>query len=395
MIETMPADLDSSLTCLTALALPLSQQSSAQWRIGKKPICTIRTHKLHEVFPCLEEVERTAKEQGYTAVGWVSAEAAAAFEPALQTALHDEMNEHSTDFPLLHFSFYDTLEHSHAPQPPSSPVSFSWKAQTTRQDYETAIARIRELIAAGETYQTNYTIRLETDFFEDPFIYFAQLLNAQHTEYAGFLDTPDWAILSVSPELFFSRIDSKITTRPMKGTIHRGQTPEEDQTLREWLRNSEKNRAENIMIVDLLRNDLGRVARVGSVTVSELCRIETYPTLHTMTSTIEAESDASLAEIFTALFPCGSVTGAPKIRTSQIIHELEQSPRRVYCGAFGVIESSGNAIFNVPIRTVLVDKNQKKAYYGVGGGITWDSAAADEYAEILTKARVLGGSIEH
>ena len=177
----------------------------------------------------------------------------------------------------------------------------------------------------------------------------------------------------------------------MKGTVKRGASHEEDTANANWLYHSEKDRAENVMIVDLLRNDLGMIAESGTVTVDKLFEIEQYPTVHQMTSTISAQvsETTSLVDIFKALFPCGSITGAPKISTMKIIAELENEPREVYCGAIGYITPNKEAIFNVPIRTVLIDHHSGEAVYGVGGGITWDSTSEGEYHEILAKAKVL------
>lgn len=359
-------------------------ESSAQWRAFSRPVQVIETHSISEVMACLQEVERLCR-AGLYAVGWLSAEAAAAFESALPSPPAD-------DFPLLHFTLYQHCEHT--PPPAALSVNWQvgeWRSDTPRDHYDRAIATIHQKIAAGATYQTNYTLRLRASFAGDDLAYFAQLSAAQPTEYAAYIAAGRWRILSVSPELFFRRTGNKVTTKPMKGTVGRGLTEAEDEAQAAWLVSSPKNRAENVMIVDLLRNDLGRVAEFGSVQVTELCVAERLPTLHTMTSTIQAQlrPDTPLSDIFAALFPCGSVTGAPKIKTLQVIRELECSPRRVYCGAVGVIEPGGNAVFNVPIRSVLLDKQLGQAEYGTGGGITWDSEAAGEYEELLTKAKVL------
>ncbi|HQV63786.1 MAG TPA: chorismate-binding protein, partial [Anaerolineales bacterium] len=192
-----------------------------------------------------------------------------------------------------------------------------------------------------------------------------------------------------SPELFFKLDGNKIFSRPMKGTVKRGRTTTEDKELANWLHSSEKNRAENVMIVDMIRNDLGRIAKIGSVHVPELFTIEKYPTLLQMTSTVQARTDVSLDEIFSALFPCASITGAPKVSTMNIIAELETTPRRVYTGSIGYFSPNRKAQFSVAIRTAIIDRESSRAEYGVGGGIVWDSTSADEYSEALLKARVL------
>ncbi|QMV42894.1 hypothetical protein FPL14_18145 [Cohnella cholangitidis] len=191
-------------------------------------------------------------------------------------------------------------------------------------------------------------------------------------------------MLSVSPELFFHWDGDVIRTKPMKGTLPKS---EDKRALLE----SEKNRAENVMIVDLLRNDLGRIAKTGSVKVPKLFEIEEYPTLYQMTSTVEANTKPgiTLFEVFQAMFPCGSITGAPKVSTMKIISSLEREPRHIYCGAVGLAVPGKGITFNVAIRTVLVDTHTRQAEYGVGGGIIWDSTAEDEYEELRTKSRVL------
>jgi para-aminobenzoate synthetase/4-amino-4-deoxychorismate lyase len=189
--------------------------------------------------------------------------------------------------------------------------------------------------------------------------------------------------------LFFQLDGDTITCRPMKGTVKRGRTTLEDKEQAEWLRNSEKNLAENVMIVDMIRNDLGRIARIGSVQVPELFTVEKYPTLWQMTSTVTAKTDVSLTKIISALFPCASITGAPKVSTMRIISELETTPRNIYTGSIGYIAPHRTATFNVAIRTALIDHETQTAEYGVGGGIVWDSTSTDEYAEALLKARVL------
>jgi para-aminobenzoate synthetase/4-amino-4-deoxychorismate lyase len=203
------------------------------------------------------------------------------------------------------------------------------------------------------------------------------------------VDTGRFAIASASPELFFERAGPQLTMRPMKGTAPRGRWSKEDAERAEWLGRSEKNRAENVMIVDMVRNDLGRVAEIGSVRVRKLWQTERYPTVWQLTSTVQAASDAPLTEVLRATFPCASVTGAPKRRTMQIIAELEPEPRGVYTGCIGFIAPQRRAQFNVAIRTMVLDRHTQCAEYGVGGGIVWDSKPDDEYREAHHKARVL------
>jgi para-aminobenzoate synthetase/4-amino-4-deoxychorismate lyase len=257
-----------------------------------------------------------------------------------------------------------------------------------RDTYNEAIAKIKEYISQGKTYQVNYTMQLRANFDASAWDFFLHLVEAQHN-HAAYIDLGRYVICSASPELFFELNGDTITCHPMKGTVKRGHTTSEDQQQSEWLKNSDKNRAENVMIVDMIRNDLGRIAKTGSIHVPELFCAERYPSLWQMTSTITAETAASLTNIFRALFPCASITGAPKVSTMQIIDELEDTPRRIYTGSIGYISPLRKAKFNVAIRTLLIDLETQKAEYGVGGGIVWDSDSAEEYYEALLKARVL------
>ena len=264
----------------------------------------------------------------------------------------------------------------------------NWQPTIDHEIYDSALAQIKEHIAEGRTYQVNYTMRLQTDFTGRTWDFFLQLAQNQNN-HAAYMETGRYVICSASPELFFQLDGSTITSRPMKGTIQRGRTTSEDKEQAEWLKNSAKNRAENVMIVDMLRNDLGRIAQIGSIRVPQLFEIERYPTLWQMTSTVNAKTSASLTEIFKALFPSASITGAPKVSTMRIIKELEATPRRIYTGSIGYISPQRKAKFSVAIRTALIDRATEQAEYGVGGGIVWDSTSADEYAEALLKARVL------
>ena len=258
-----------------------------------------------------------------------------------------------------------------------------------REKYCKDIRTIKELIAAGEVYQVNYTGRFHFGFSGSPLALFRELLKQQPVGYAAYLDTGDRQILSLSPELFFRIEGRRIITRPMKGTAPRGETAVEDVRSAGWLAASEKNRAENLMIVDLLRNDLGRIAVPGSVMVPELFKVEQYKTLYQMTSTVEAvlREDVTPDEILRALFPCGSITGAPKIRSMQIIRELEEEPRGIYTGAIGYFAPDGSAQFNVAIRTIEIRGHE--AVMGAGGGIVADSDPEEEYRECLLKAGFL------
>ena len=268
-------------------------------------------------------------------------------------------------------------------------VGADWRPTLTRGEYEDALCAIHEAIAAGEVYQVNFSFRLRAPFSGDLLPLFWQLYERQPVPYAAYLDTGAHAIASLSPELFFALDGERITTRPMKGTAPRGLTLADDLQQAERLTQCPKNRAENLMIVDMARNDLGRIARIGSVRVPRLFEAERYATLWQMTSTVVACTDAPLPEIFRALFPAASITGAPKIRATHVIHALERAPRGVYTGAIGVVLPDRRAQFNVAIRTLHHDKARGQLQYGVGSGVVWDSEQVAEYAECLAKAQVL------
>ncbi|HZI62274.1 MAG TPA: aminodeoxychorismate synthase component I [Pyrinomonadaceae bacterium] len=345
------------------------------------PIETITAQSFGEVTNILEFAEMRAHSGAYVLV-MLSYEAAPAFDSALCTQKPD-------DFPLAWVGVFSE---------PSDPIeirsvvsSNPWLPKVTRDEYNECVARIRELIAAGDTYQVNYSFRLTSSFTGDPLAWFHALRGGQRAEYSAYLDLGRYKILSLSPELFFERHGDHVRTKPMKGTVQRGSTDDEDAELARWLQNSIKNRAENVMIVDLLRNDLGKVSVPGGVHVTSLFDLERFETVWQMTSTVEAtlKNGTSLVDLIGALFPCGSVTGAPKIRTMQIIRELERFPRGAYTGTIGLLRPGGDCTFNVAIRTVVLDTDTNLATCSVGGGITIDSTAEDEYQECLVKSRFL------
>jgi para-aminobenzoate synthetase / 4-amino-4-deoxychorismate lyase len=266
-----------------------------------------------------------------------------------------------------------------------SDLSLSW----SREQYDRAFAAVQDYIAAGDVYQINLTLKYHFAFEGHAVALYAALRRKQRVAYGALIRTPELDVLSLSPELFFRRAGKHMSTRPMKGTAARGRTPREDARLKTWLAMDEKQRAENLMIVDLLRNDLGRVAKIGTVEVTDLFTVETYRSVHQMTSGISAElrADIGLKDMLRALFPCGSVTGAPKVRAMEIIRELEGAPRGVYTGAIGHIAPSGDCQFNVGIRTVVLQGNQGEM--GIGGGIVADSKVDSEFEECLLKAQFL------
>jgi para-aminobenzoate synthetase/4-amino-4-deoxychorismate lyase len=337
--------------------------------------------KLDQVIPILKEAESFWK-KGYYVAGYVSYEAGPAFDPNLNVNPDNHL-------PLAWFAAFHEVENITQEQNGTYQIG-EWKPNCSKETYHRDIKTIHDAIARGDTYQVNHTIRLEADFQGDAWKYYQHLSSLQFG-YHAYLDIGDYQIVSLSPELFFHWDQNKLITRPMKGTAQRGRYEEEDNLKAEQLMQSAKDRAENLMIVDLLRNDLGKIAVHGTVHVPELFTLERYPTVWQMTSTVEAKtaSTATLTDIFTALFPCGSITGAPKRKTMELITSLETSPREAYCGAIGYLKPGGEAVFNVAIRTVIVDSQRHKATYGAGGGITWDSTSVGEYEEVITKAKIL------
>ncbi len=299
----------------------------------------------------------------------------------------------SSNFPLLYFevfnsyNIYKTKNTKKLLLNPTPCVNFC--------EYSNAIKKIKEEIAKGNTYEVNYTYDFDVPFDGDELDLFNFLLSKQKTPYNFYIKNQYDTVLSFSPELFFELKNNHILTKPMKGTIHRGKDKKEDKNLIEFLKNDIKNRAENVMIVDLLRNDLGRIAKVGTVNVSKLFEIETHKTLHQMTSQIEADlkENTTFFDIFKAIFPCGSITGAPKISTMKVISDVEKGERNIYCGAIGMI-SPKETIFSVPIRILQKTNEQNNFKYRVGGAIVWDSNAQDEWEETLTKTKFLNDEFQ-
>jgi para-aminobenzoate synthetase/4-amino-4-deoxychorismate lyase len=367
------------------LAREDGERLSGAWR--QAPAQWLRACELSEVRPVIAAAEAAAR-AGAWVLGGLRYEAAGAFDAALQT--------HAGPAALAEFAVFVTppeplmlaLEHT-GPLP--------WQDLTPDAEALTAIERIRDYISAGDCYQVNLTTRLQAVADLDGWRLFLALQAAQPGGFSLFLRHPDGhGAASVSPELFFDwrpvpGADRSwlLAAQPMKGTAPRGRDRVDDEAAQAYLRTSEKERAENLMIVDLLRNDLSRVAQVGTVRVPRLFELHALPTVWQMTSTVTAVSRAGLglADVFAALFPCGSVTGAPKVRAMQVIRELEAEPRGWYCGALGVIQPGGLATFNVPIRTIEFDPGVLRC--GLGSAITLDSSPAAELAEWRAKARFL------
>ena len=346
-----------------------------------------------EVLDVLTEVER-ATDAGQWAFGYVAYEAAAGLDPRL--AVHGST---PLGMPLVWFGLCDEP----VPVPPlaaagptdvGSAATASWQPMWTPVGHAHGVGEVRRRIAAGDTFQCNLTVRMSGCVAGDPFLLYRDLALGQRGAYNAHLDLGRFAVASASPELFFERRGDAVLLRPMKGTARRGRDQDEDRRLAHRLRSSTKERAENVMIVDLMRNDIGRVAEVGSVDVPALFTVERYETVLQLTSDVTARlrPGTGLVELFSALFPCGSVTGAPKASSMEIIRSLEPDPRGVYCGAIGLVgppDAPVQARFSVAIRTAVVDTSSGEAVYGTGSGITWGSEARAEHAEVLAKAAVL------
>ncbi len=351
-----------------------------------EPVDQVLALKQEEVYCGLDRVEEAVR-HGLHAAGFVSYEAAAGLDPAFRVRSGGE-------FPLLWFGLFRERREVAADQRMSEGTFrlSDWIPSRSRDSYARAIHSVREQIAAGDTYQANFTMRLRSSFEGDDFAFYRSLCHSQRAAYCAYINIGRYRILSASPELFLHLRDGTLTTRPMKGTFTRGKWSDEDNRHAVLLERSAKDRSENVMIVDLLRNDLGRISQIGSVHVPRLFEVERYDTVLQMTSTVTStlRTDVSLSQLFASLFPCGSITGAPKIRTMEIIAELEDSPRRIYTGSIGFISPGPEAVFNVAIRTVLLDTTTGTAEFGVGGGITYDSTPDGEYEECMVKARFLG-----
>lgn len=357
----------------------------------ENPIKIIQAFDNKSFLKAFEEIEEFKKQNKYYILGYIRYEAKEIF---LGQKIQSEL-------PLLYFEVFDNP----SPQlsPPRGEGEFLNSCKLTPiplidyKTYKKAIEQIKEEIACGNTYQVNYTYDYKIETNLDGFDLYNSILPNQTTPYNAYIKNEFEEILSFSPELFFEINNNKIKTKPMKGTVKRGESEQKDKENIEFLKNDIKNRAENVMIVDLLRNDLGKIAKTGTVKVDKLFEIETHKTLHQMTSEVTAELDenTTLFEIFDAIFPCGSITGTPKINTMKIIDELEgKGKRNIYCGAIGLI-SPEKTVFSVPIRILqsggkCSDDNEKNIFFcKVGGAIVWDSTPEEEWEETLTKIKFL------
>ncbi len=332
-----------------------------------------------------------ARGRGLHAAGFFAYELGYLFEPRLRPLLPPERTQ-----PLLWFGLFEArrdLSSGELPALLGGGGDYAVEAlrpSLGRARYLEDLARIRAWIAAGDVYQVNHTFKLAFRWSGDPLAFYLDLRRKQRAGHAALVRAEGFSVLSASPELFLETSGRAVRCRPMKGTAPRAAFPGDEAEVQRALAADPKSRAENLMIVDLLRNDLSRAAKIGSVRVPELFRVERYPTLHQMVSTVEAEllDGVGPLELVRRLFPCGSVTGAPKIRAMEIIRELEGAPRGVYCGAVGAFDARGEVRFNVAIRTAFLQADGR-GELGIGSGVVYDSDPEAEYRECLLKARFL------
>ena len=387
-------------TARTSAPFVLLDDSRAHAQAGKSllftdPLKVICARSIDHVPAALEEIDE-AVAGGLHVAGWIAYEAAAVFEPKVMKAIRSWPDE-----PLIWMMVTDSCRSLTAEETEAWINAACVQCESNlllsgdgldQKDYESSVDRVQDYIAAGDIYQANFTFPKRGHIAGDAFDLYRKLRSAQPVEYGAFIDTGAERILSLSPELFVRRDGDRLKARPMKGTAPRQPDTSADQEAASQLAHDSKSRAENLMIVDLIRNDLSRVARPGSVEVSDLFTIESYPTLHQMTSGIEADCDSAIlpSSLLRALFPCGSITGAPKIRAMEIIAELEQAPRGVYCGGIGHFSPATGEhpvrwALSVPIRTFVVDVGDA-CTIGIGSGIVADSDRRAEYSECLLKA---------
>lgn len=348
------------------------------------PVYTIRAQSAGQVDDALRQID-DARAQGYWIAGYANYELGYALEPRL--AHRAPADQTRPD--LLHFGVYREPNDQADPAATACTIS-DWTPSWNEQDYIRAYDRVIDWIKAGDVYQINLTFPMVAQITGDAWSLYHALSSRQRVKHGAFVDlgADQGAFLSRSPELFFrTTATGQIETRPMKGTQPRHADPDRDQEARRFLETDEKNRAENLMIVDLLRNDISRICRAGSVHVPKLFHVETYATVHQMISLVAGElaGPVQFSDIMRALFPCGSITGAPKLRAMEIINDLEPAPRGIYCGTIGWMAPNGRSEFNVAIRTLDIKNGQ--ARLNVGGGVVYDSLGPSEYEEALWKAR--------
>ncbi len=364
----------------------LDDQITHRLRYYTDPVDLVVAREANEVEAAFAQLI-AYHEQGYYLAGYLSYELGFALEPKLAPLMPE-----NRESPLLQFGVFKSVSND-APADhlyTSQRLDLNLKPEWTQADYSARFNRVMDYIRGGDVYQINLTFPMHGIYDGPAQTLYAAFRHRQKGRYGGIISLGEGPeIISLSPELFFRKEGREMSMRPMKGTRPRALNQADDTRIAEDMRTEAKSQAENLMIVDLLRNDLSRISEPGSVQVPELFALETYPTLHQMTSRVTSrlKAGADFADIFKSLFPCGSVTGAPKIRAMEIIDELEDAPRGAYCGSLGYIDPGGEACFNVGIRTLVLDGG--KLRYSVGSGLVLDSGAADEYAECLLKADVV------
>ncbi len=370
-------------------------EGAAPARLYRDPVTTITATRLEEVQPALDRVADAA-EAGLHAVGYIGYEAGIALQDRLAIRPRQPIADAP---PLLWFGLFEGVRHIDAaalpamlppPEPPTGPL----RPLVTRADYGAAFDQVQALIRAGDVYQVNLTFPCDLPMGGALLGHYAALRDRAGAGHGGVMRIGGHGILSFSPELFFTLSRGQLTARPMKGTALRDADPARDALLARQLAQDAKQRAENLMIVDLLRNDLSRISRAGSVAVPDLFCVESYPTVHQMVSVIRAQALPGLSpvDMLRVLFPCGSITGAPKLRAMEIIGAVEPHDRGLYTGAMGWIDPDGDAAFNVAIRTICVNENSGMGRLGLGSGIVADSDVDAEWEECLAKGRFLSAA---
>ncbi|HAF41808.1 MAG TPA: aminodeoxychorismate synthase component I [Sphingobium sp.] len=368
-------------------------RGAAPARLYRDPVAIVAAHDIAQVQPALDRIAE-AREAGLHVAGYMRYEAGLALEERLAPVAR---KRDLGGAPLLWFGLYEGVRMI---APGGLPELLPDAAGATvgplrplvdEAAYRIAFDRVQDYIRAGDIYQVNLTFPCEVALAGDPMALYAAIRPRAAAGYGGVIRDGARTILSFSPELFFTQVRGQLTARPMKGTAVRAADADEDAANARWLEQDAKQRAENLMIVDLLRNDLSRVSAAGSVTVPDLFKVETYPTVHQLVSTVRARVLPGLSpvDVLRVLFPCGSITGAPKVRAMEIIDAVEPFPRGVYTGAMGWIDPEGDAAFNVAIRTLCVEEGSGVGRLGLGSGIVADSEGAAEWAECLAKGRFL------
>ena len=351
-----------------------------KWKHFLNPVEVLVARHISQVCDLIYKVEKLVNERNLYAVGFISYEASSAFNPKMITC-------EPSRFPLVCFALFENYKIIEQLSKPLSIEKSTWRKSLNLEKYIKNVVEIKNRIELGDIYQINYTTQFKT-MLDRPEDFFNSFVSDE--PYACYMDTDEFQILSASPELFFELDGEDIKTRPMKGTAPRYDSLKLDEDSRDQLLSSKKNRAENLMITDMMRNDLSKIATLGSVSVDDAFRIEKYSTVWQMTSTVKAKTCASVLEIFNALFPCSSITGAPKLKSMEYIKHFEKRPRDIYTGAVGIIQPNRKAVFSVGIRTALRNTISKETAYGSGGGIVWDSKPIPEFKELGYKTRILG-----